>query len=119
MRRVSKRRGGSAVRAEAPIAATVDPKLRLRIAVSMALMLAAGEAAGTEPVAAEAAEPAATAAEPADAPTNSAATKTPEAGSMEEVKVTTSRSKEHDAINPVSMSSMGFAKDLLDTPRSV
>ena len=119
MRRVSKRRGEFAVRAETPIAATVDPKLRLRIAVSMALMLAAGEAVGTEPVAAEAAEPAATAAEPASAPTDSAATKTPEAGSMEEVKVTTSRSKERDAINPVSMSSMGFAKDLLDTPRSV
>ena len=127
MRRVSTRRGGFAVRAEAPIAATVDPKLRLRIAVSMALMLAAGEAVSTVAVAAQATEPAAPraaepataaaepatpAAEPASAPSNSAATRTPEAGSMEEVKVTTSRSKERDAINPVSMSSMGFAKEI-------
>ena len=106
MRSVSgRRRGVPAAFAEVSNSTTMEPKRRLRIAISVALMLAAGKVICADNIAAEPAEKSA-------APANSDAT-----DSLEEIKVTSSKVK--DKINPVSESSMGFAKDLLDTPRSV
>jgi len=109
----------------------MDAKLRLRIAVSAALMFAAGKVAGADAISLPAQESAVT---QADSTSTAKKTKAPlrlaaapeksaaPAGAvgsdaLEEINVTARKAK--DPINPSSSSSIGFAKDLLDTPRSV
>jgi outer membrane receptor protein involved in Fe transport len=130
MRSVSESRGLAAALADHRAQATADRKLRLRIAVSVALMVTSGTVAGAETISPQPAQGvttphsdrislAAASAAPVDAAASvDADTKSRASGdTLEEINVSASKIK--SAVNPVSSSSIGFEKSIVETPRTV